>query len=122
MRPCKATSNLRNAPKAFVVVNEASMRRLYGTANVQDNSGDHAGSEAKLGVGTRCSLRPDMSIVNNEGPDVPPGSRKNMITRPLGAKVGPSLWKPSVRTRSPVPSGFITPIANLPPDCRVKAM
>ena len=60
--------------------------------------------------------------VNSEGPALPPGSRKNMITRPFGAKVGPSLWYPSVRIRSPLPSGFITPMANLPPACRVKAM
>ena len=30
-------------------------------AGNQDSSGDHAGSDAKLGVGTRCSLRPVMS-------------------------------------------------------------
>src|SRR4029079_13927359 len=93
-----------------------------GPMDHQDNSGDQAGSEAKLGVGTRCSLRPAISTVNSDGPAFPPGSRKNMITRPLGAKVGPSLWNPSVRIRSPDPSGFITPIAHLPPDCRVKAM
>ena len=33
-----------------------------------------------------------MSTVNSEGPPLPPGSRKNIRTRPLGAKVGPSLW------------------------------
>src|SRR5580704_13163710 len=104
-------------------------RRVHGGAKASlrkrpayDKSGDQAGSEAKLGVGTRCSLRPPISTVNNEGPALPPGSRKNMITRPFGAKVGPSLWKPSVRMRSPVPSGFITPMANFDWDCRVKAM
>src|SRR4029077_3818320 len=97
----------------------APLARLTGP---HDSSGDQAGSEAKLGVGTRCSLRPEISTVKSDGPAFPPGSRKNMMTRPLGAKVGPSLWKPSVRTLSPEPSGFITPIANLPPDCRVKAM
>ena len=45
-----------------------------------------------------------------------------MITRPFGAQVGPSLWKPVVRMRSPEPSGRITPIENLPPDCLVKAI
>src|SRR5665213_3825431 len=76
---------------------------------LHDNSGDHAGSEAKPGVGTFCSFRPEISIVNKEGPELPPGSRKNMMTRPLGQKVGPSLWNPSVRMRSPLPSGFMTP-------------
>src|SRR6202451_1971451 len=105
------------------------MRQRYGDrrafnapARPYESNGDQAGSEAKLGVGSRNSLRPPISMVKSEGPAFPPGSRKNMITRPLGAKVGPSLWKPSVRTRSPLPSGFITPMANLPSDWRVKAM
>ena len=87
---------------------------------IYDSSGDQAGSEAKLGVGTLSSFRPPTSMVNSEGPALPPGSRKNMITRPFGAKVGPSLWYPSVRIRSPLPSGFITPMANLPPALAVK--
>ena len=62
-----------------------------GAAYAHDRSGDQAGSEAKLGVGTFHSLRPVMSIVKSDGPDLPPGSRKNISTRPLGAKVGPSL-------------------------------
>ena len=33
-----------------------------------DSNGDQAGSEAKLGVGTRCSLRPVMSIVKSVRP------------------------------------------------------
>ena len=45
-----------------------------------------------------------------------------MMTRPFGENVGPSLWNPSVSIRSPVPSGFITPIANLLCPKRVKAM
>ena len=36
------------------------------------------------------------------------------MTRPFGDQVGPSLWKPSVKIRSPEPSGRITPIANEP--------
>src|SRR5437773_11268939 len=88
----------------------------------QDNTGDHAGSEAKPGVGTRNSLRPEISTVNNDGPPLPPGSRKNMTTRPFGAKVGPSLWKPEVRMRSPEPSVFMMPMANAAPPCLVKAM
>ena len=52
----------------------------------------------------------------------PAGWRKNMMTRPFGAQVGPSLWKPEVRMRSPEPSGRITPIENRPPDCLVKAI
>src|SRR5437868_10681072 len=52
----------------------------------QESSGDHAGSDAKPGVGTRCSLRPEMSTVNSEGPALPPGSRKNITTRPFGAR------------------------------------
>ena len=63
----------------------------YDRPRSQDNSGDHAGSDAKPGVGTRCSLRPEISTVNSEGPPFPPGSRKNITTRPFGAKVGPSL-------------------------------
>ena len=35
------------------------------------------------------SLRPEMSTVNSDGPPLPPGSRKNISTRPFGAKVGP---------------------------------
>ena len=66
------------------------------------------------------SLRPVMSIVNSEGPR--PGSRKNISTRPFGAKVGPSLWKPSVRMRSPEPSGLRMPMAKLPRAWPVKAM
>src|SRR5882724_12780643 len=57
-----------------------------------DNSGDQAGSDAKAGVGTFCSFRPVTSTVYSEGPALPPGSRKNITTRPFGAKVGPSLW------------------------------
>src|ERR1700754_4836104 len=87
-----------------------------------ESSGDQAGSDAKPGVGTRCSLRPEMSTVNSEGPPLPPGSRKNIKTRPFGAKVGPSLWNPEVRIRSPEPSGFMMPMENCPPPCLVKAM
>src|SRR6202040_2778791 len=91
------------------------LRRLQGLADrfwhdagsrpPQDKSGDQAGSDAKLGVGVRCSLRPVTSTVNRPGPAFPPGSRKNMMTRPFGDQVGPSLWKPSVRILSPDPSG-----------------
>jgi hypothetical protein len=52
--------------------------------------------------------------VNSAAPLLPPGSRKNISTRPLGAQVGPSLWKPSVKSRSPEPSGLITPMPNVP--------
>src|SRR5258706_16477513 len=86
------------------------------------NSGDHAGSDAKLGVGTLSSLRPVISMVWSAGPVLPPESRKNIRTRPLGAKVGPSLWKPSVRMRSPLPSTPMTPIAKLPWPCLVNAL
>src|ERR1700743_1413897 len=89
---------------------------------IYDRSGDHAGSDAKPGVGTRNSLRPEISTVNSEAPSLPPGSRKNIRTRPFGAKVGPSLWKPEVRIRSPDPSGLMMPIENWPPPCLVKAM
>src|SRR5450756_466174 len=90
--------------------------------HLYDNNGDQAGSDAKPGVGTRCSLRPEISTVNSEGPLLPPGSRKNIKTRPFGAKVGPSLWYPLVRIRSPDPSGFMMPIENCPSPCLVKAM
>ncbi len=63
-----------------------------------------------------------MSIEKSDGPDVPPGSRKNMMTRPFGENVGPSLWNPEVRMRSPEPSGFITPMAKASGVCLVKAI
>src|SRR5215207_207857 len=86
-------------------------------------SGDQAGSEPKDGVATRRSLYPVRSMEKSLGPPPAPGdSRKNISTLPFGAQVGPSLWKPSVRMRSPEPSGFITPMENLPPDCLVKAI
>ena len=44
------------------------------------------------------------------------------MTRPFGAKVGPSMPQPSDRMRSPLPSGRITPMANCPEAMRVKAM
>src|SRR5258708_21359190 len=87
-----------------------------------DSSGDQAGSEAIPGVGTRCSLRPEISTVNSEGPPLPPGSRKNIKTRPLGAKVCPSLSNPLVRIRSPEPSGFMMPMDNFPLPCLAKSM
>src|SRR6266702_8576838 len=98
-------------------------RCLHGDMEpAQDNSGDQAGSDAKPGVGTRNSLRPEISTVNKDGPPVPPGSRKNITTRPFGAKVGPSLWKPEVRMRSPEPSVFMMRMENWPLPCLVKAM
>src|SRR5689334_22339857 len=108
-------------PKNIMHNQEYRARRRFNLLDY-DSSGDQAGSEAKPGVGTRCSLRPETSIVNSEGPLLPPGSRKNIRTRPFGAKVGPSLWKPDVRTRSPDPSGLMMPIPNCPPPCRVNAM
>jgi len=45
-----------------------------------------------------------------------------MMYWPFGAQVGPSLWKPSVRMRSPEPSGLMMPMAKVPPFCLVKAM
>ena len=38
------------------------------------------------------------------GPPEPAASRKNISTRPFGAQVGPSCWKPVDRMRSPEPS------------------
>src|ERR1700690_2448628 len=95
---------------------------LFPWCRAHDSSGDHAGSDAKPGVGTRSSLRPEISTVNKEGPPLPPGSRKNIRTRPFGANVGPSLWNPEVRIRSPEPSGFMMPMENCPLPCLVKAM
>jgi len=55
MRPYKEASTPTNPLKALAMVNEASMRRAYdGLPAAYDKSGDQAGSEAKLGVGTRC--------------------------------------------------------------------
>src|ERR1700730_13879477 len=96
--------------------------RRLADSQAHDSSGDHAGSEAKPGGGTFCSLRPEISTVNSDGPPLPPGSRKNIRTRPLGAKVGPSLWKPKVRVLAPDPSVFMMPIENCPPPCLVKAI
>ena len=45
-----------------------------------------------------------------------------MMTRPFGDQVGPSLWKPSVRMRSPLTVGLDHADRELPPLCRVKAM
>ena len=65
-------------------------------------SGDQAGSEPKEGVATRRSLYPVRSMLKSLGPPATPGdSLKNIKTLPFGAQVGPSLWKPSVRIRSP---------------------
>src|SRR5581483_2017993 len=61
-------------------------------------------------------------MVNSDGPPLAPESRKNMMTRPFGQNVGHSLWKPSVSSRSPEPSGLVTPMPNLPPPFLVKAM
>ena len=55
-----------------------------------DNSGDQAGSEAKLGVGTRCSKRPEISTENSDGPELPPGSRLPG-ERDLAAEYGVAL-------------------------------
>ena len=60
--------------------------------------------------------------MKSDGPPAPPASRKNISTRPFGAQVGPSLWKPSVRMRSPEPSGLHDADRELPPVCLVKAM
>src|SRR5580704_3465982 len=106
--------------KAFGTV--AVLRHGIRALPAHDNRGDQAGSDAKLGVGVRCSLRPVTSTVNSAGPPPPPGSRKNMMTRPFGDQVGPSLWNPSVRIRSPEPSGCMMPIANLLSPCLVNAM
>src|ERR1700722_4175710 len=92
--------------------------------------GDHAGSEAAVGVPTTRSLKPVMSIDTRreEKPEPrlsrPAACRQNIRTRPFGAKVGPSTEKPSDRMRSPEPSGCMTPIEKLPasPPNRVKAM
>ncbi len=65
-------------------------------------------------MGTGCSTWPVMSTMNSLPPPEPPGSRKNTTYWPFGEKDGPSLWKPSVKTRSPVPSGFATQMAKPP--------
>jgi len=62
----------------------------------QDCNGDQAGSEASVGVVTTRSLKPVISIDTSRELNPLPResraavSRQNMITRPFGAKVGPS--------------------------------
>ena len=61
------------------------------------------------GVGAFGHAATRLAAVVRRGPPEAPGdSLKNISTRPFGAQVGPSLWKPSVRILSPEPSGFIT--------------
>ena len=100
----------------------AAAARALDPQRASLSSGDQVGSEAKDGVGTGCSTRPVMSTMYSLPPDWPPGSRKNMMYWPFGAQVGPSLWKPSVRMRSPEPSGFMMPMAKPPARRLVKAM
>lgn len=70
---------------------EGQQKRSDRFAN-QSSNGDQAGSEAKLGVAIRRSLRPVRSIEYSMGPPLAPGdSLKNINTRPFGAHVGPSL-------------------------------
>src|ERR1700761_5704268 len=74
-------------------------------------SGDQAGSDASVGVGAGRSLNPVISTETSREENPPPResvarvSRQNMMTRPFGAKVGPSTSHPSDRMRSPEPSG-----------------
>src|SRR5690348_18228472 len=93
-------------PKNIMHNQEYRARRRFNLLDY-DSCGDQAGSEAKPGVGTRCSLRPETSIVNSVDPLLPPGSRKNIRTLPCRANVGPSYGKPAVRTRSPDPPGWL---------------
>src|SRR5665213_3268877 len=55
----------------------------------QLSNGDHAGSEAASGNGDGRVTRPVTSTVHSFGRP-PRAWRKNMITRPLGAQLGPS--------------------------------
>ena len=75
---------------------------------------------------TRRSFRPVKSIDQiDDTPPAPPRPgvvRVNMMTRPFGDHVGPSSEKLCVRMRSPEPSGRITPIANVAPNCFVNAI
>src|SRR5579862_2128533 len=92
----------------------------HAAFGLQAASGDHAGSEASVGVTTSRSLNPVMSIdTSREENPLPRLSRaavwrQNISTRPFGAKVGPSTEKLSERIRSPDPSGCMTPMAKLP--------
>jgi hypothetical protein len=79
------------------------------------NNGDQAGSDALPGVFIFCKLRPDKSIDQIElDPYRPLVSLEKTITRPFGDQVGPSSIKLSVRILSSLPSGFMTPMENLP--------
>ena len=88
--------------------------------------GDHAGSEASSGVTSRArctrSGRWNRAARGRPSRRWAGSLRKNISTRPLGAQVGPSTWKPSARIRSPQPSGRITPMEKLPPLILVKAI
>ena len=96
------------------------MKVLFLTHSFPRDGGDAAGSGGCVAVGTFVLLLPWMSNVERAVPV--PGSRTNISTRPFGAKVGPSLWKPSVSIRSPEPSGLRMPMENDPRACLVKAM
>ena len=63
-----------------------------GRRRAHESRGDQAGSDAKLGVGVRCSLRPVMSTVNNPGPAFPPwpGPGKDAILQPPKPDMTPS--------------------------------
>src|SRR3954468_200011 len=110
-----------------------STRAIFARVDAQDHilrycgiKGDHAGSDASVGVGTCRSKRPVMSIaLSVTDPARPPELgcwRKNISTRPFGAQVGPSTRKPLASMRSPLPSGRMTPMPKLPPVILVKAM
>src|SRR4051812_40554642 len=86
------------------------------------SEGDQAGSEASPGVITRRSFRPVTSTDQIWEPWPPSRVRVNIRTRPLGAQVGPSSSQPEEISRSPPPSGRITPISKRPPSCLVKAI
>ena len=68
-------------------------------------NGDQDGSDPPIGVRTGRRLRPEISTeYSDEDPPAPCVSRENMITRPLGAHVGPSSRNDAVSSRSSDPS------------------
>ena len=100
-----------------------------GQVAVLPPSGDHAGSEAPVGVVIARWLNPvistDASREENPSPRLPVArvELKYISTLPFGAKVGPSTSQPSASSRSPLPSACITPMAKFysSPPYRVKA-
>ncbi len=80
--------------------------RPDGSKPPQFSFGDHAGFRREAGRRNLLFVvAGDIHRIELRATVLAGRIAKNMSTRLLGAQVGPSLWKPSVRMRSPDPSG-----------------